>query len=365
MKKPRPSRKERRLPPLSLPPWWRTSWIFGPLLVVAVLVATLVIRAPVNVTGTLRVSQITIESSELGSGRIFNRIATPHLTLKQFATVVLGSGWLTEAHSSLPPLLPPEGGSLPATDIVLTSTNPDSAVVNFKKVRINQLKLPQHGSLQLVWSEKEKSPSFTMTVTAPDSEAPVRGHLIVEKPPLWLSCPTCQFAESVGAGPWWFQPGPANEITFEGMSTGIVMRFALPEPIEEDEGILNVQALDFFDDTNKSTLMEGTITIVETQEKVPVGKGEGLILDEVTSFRLHEVRIDQGINLKFSGRVGKFQTRTCVSAPDCLPTYFEWIYYAFPPMLWYALGGLGALGGLITGVVELCRMFGRKGKERV
>lgn len=362
---------QKRQGPLqdTVQPRWKMSWPVLLLLVIALLAAPLAfIKTSVTVAGALQVGRVSFVSGSLRGGRLFNRIETSTLTLQEFDSLTLGQGRLEETSR-----LPQQLGSRPTWRqralglIAITPSDKASTTVMLKDVTVNQLALPERAGLILSWSEAEPL-RFTLQVDAARREAPVIGQFAFANNPLSLVCRGCVFSGSVadpdGASSWRFHAEPGQELKFQGAPTGITLGFTLnSEAMFKEEDIPVDHALDFTtmrDGKRESTIMaEGTITITDTKEEIKVKKGEFVILDQLQNVYLNEVRIDKGIHLTFSGRVGEFRSGPLKQGQNRLPSYLDWLYHRQTWMLYlYAVGW----GGFV--VLELWRSMHEKAERR-
>lgn len=334
-------------------PRWKTYWPVFLLFLIALLAAPLAfIRASVTITGALQVSRVSFASGNLRGGRLFNRIETSTLILQEFDSLTLGQGRLEET-SRLPqqPSLRATWRQRAAGLITITPSDKASSTVMLKDVTVNQLALPERAGLILSWSEAEPL-RFTLQVDAASRETPVIGQFAFANNSLSLVCRGCAFSGSVadfdGASLWRFHAEPGQESKFQGAPTGITLGFALNSEamFKEDEGIPVERALDFTtmrEGKRESTIMaNSTISITDTEDEVPVKKGEFVLLDHLQDFHVTEMRVDKGIHLTFSGRVGEFRSGPLKQGQNRLPSYLEWLYHRQTWMLYlYAVGWVG------------------------
>jgi hypothetical protein len=349
-------------------PRWKTYWPVFLLLFIALIVAPLAfIQASVTITGALQVGRVSFVSGSLRGGRLFNRIETSTLTLQEFDSLTLGQGRLEETSRLPQPPSPRATWRQRASGLItITPSDKASATVMLKDVTVNQLALPERAGLILSWSEAEPL-HFLLQVDAASREAPVLGQLAFVNNPLLFFCRGCVFSGSVadpdGASSWRFHAEPGQELKFQGSPTGITLGFALnSNSMFKEEGIPVDRALDFTvtrEGKRASTIMaDGTITITDTKEEIRVKPGEFLLLDHLQDFHLNEVRVDKGIHLTFSGRVGEFRSGPLKLSQDHLPSYLEWLYHRQTWMLY-----LYAVGWVCVAALEIGRNMHEK-KER-
>lgn len=307
----------------------------------------IVLRAGVTVKGELRVSRVSFESENLDSERLFNRIETPRLILERFATLKLGRGWLEETGALLLSPQPEETPPLSA-EITLIPVDPASATVTLAEVSVNQLALPQRATLILSWSDAAAAPSVQLEVQAIKGAEPVLGKLVAHHNPLLIECRDCTRAEGgadeTSSHSWRFHAESGQEVQFQGSAAGLTMGFVLdPDEPFTEKNIPVVRALEFMKVTGEhgeSTILGGTLEIVDMQRTVKMSEGDVLRLGEFSSFRLEKVRIDQGLVLEVAGRVGELRSGRSGFTVNQLPRYVELIYFRLPWMVWPVLGGV-------------------------